>query len=299
MKKLIKIMAVILVILVVLLTIGYFNSGKIVTTAINTMGPKVAGTEVSVDGFNLNLFTGKAELTGLLVGNPEGYKTENAIKLKNVLIDFKTTSLLSDTIVINKILVDAPKITLEQNITGGSNLKTIGENAAGGKEKAAEKKAKAKEKKAEEKAKEKADAKEGKEAKPGKKIVIEQFLLTDGKIKVSVAGMQGFGATIPLPTLEIKEIGKEKGGASLTEVIQKILSSIINATTSAVTGAGGFAADKVKDVGGLLSGVAKGIVGADKAEKDKETEEKIKEVEEDLQEGLDEAVNTIKNLLGN
>ena len=46
-----------------------------------TFGPQAAGVPVTLDSVSLSLFSGSAALKGLVVGNPEGYKTTNAMSL--------------------------------------------------------------------------------------------------------------------------------------------------------------------------------------------------------------------------
>ncbi|MGZ0247110.1 MAG: hypothetical protein ACKVH1_14335, partial [Alphaproteobacteria bacterium] len=77
---------------------------------------------------------GEGTLSGLIVGNPSGYKTESAFNLGSISMKLDTSSLTSDTIIIKSIVIDKPEITYEFG-DGGSNVDVIGKNvekAAGG-----------------------------------------------------------------------------------------------------------------------------------------------------------------------
>jgi uncharacterized protein involved in outer membrane biogenesis len=61
------------------------------------------------------------------IGNPEGYKTPQAISVGSTTLTLKPGSLLSDKIVIQQIEVIAPEITLEGGLSG-NNLQQIQAN---------------------------------------------------------------------------------------------------------------------------------------------------------------------------
>ena len=59
------------------------------------------------------------------MGTPEGYKTASAIEMGNIKVSVKIGSVLSDTIVVDEIIIQAPQITLEGSLTGKNNISTI------------------------------------------------------------------------------------------------------------------------------------------------------------------------------
>src|SRR3546814_1619733 len=52
------------------------------------------------------------------------------------------------------------------------------------------------------------------------------LVISGGKIGISAAALQGRSLSSPLPTIHLKDIGKDKGGASPAEVAQKIIGTI-------------------------------------------------------------------------
>jgi uncharacterized protein involved in outer membrane biogenesis len=108
MKKLLLIGGVIIVIIIVALVIGVSKLGPIIKNAVNTYGPKLTKTEVSLSDVNISLLSGKAKPKDLILGNPQGFKSAEAMKVGSILVDVDEKSLTKDTIVIDKIEVIAP-----------------------------------------------------------------------------------------------------------------------------------------------------------------------------------------------
>ena len=85
------------------------------------------------------------------------------------------------------------------------------------------------------------------------KIIIENLIIRDGEANVSggLLGDKSVGTAIP--SIHLKDIGKDKGGASPAEVAERIIDSL----TASVTGAVGKL-----DIEGLAGGVIEGTSGA-------------------------------------
>src|SRR5258705_6817783 len=125
MKKLIirLSIALILVLAVALLAVSLFLDGA-VKRAVEGFGPKYTKVDVKLNSVSLRLLSGSGKLTGLIVGNPEGYKTASAITMSNATLSINTGSVFSDKVVINFITVQAIEVTYETSFTG-NNLSKI------------------------------------------------------------------------------------------------------------------------------------------------------------------------------
>ena len=128
-KKLFLSVVIVLVVLIVVavIVVGFFL-GTIVKTGMETVGPKITQVSIKVDAVNLSLLTGSARVKGLVVGNPEGYKTPQAISVGSAAVGVNPFSVLSDKIVMRSVRVEAPEITFEGNPFGGNNLSKIMDN---------------------------------------------------------------------------------------------------------------------------------------------------------------------------
>ncbi len=82
MKKIfVRILVIFVVVIVAVVVACFVMLNTIVKKSVETMGPKVAKVEIKLGGVNLSPFSGKGEISALVVGNPEGFKAPNAITI--------------------------------------------------------------------------------------------------------------------------------------------------------------------------------------------------------------------------
>ncbi len=218
MKKLAMIGGVILVLIVAGVVFLYLSLNRVIRSAVETYGPEVTKSEITLGGINVSPLSGEAQLSNLVVGNPPGFKTPSAFKLGAMRVSLEVGSVLSDTIAIREIIISAPEITYELG-PGGSNIAVLQKNVqeftgGGGKDGSGSPEA----------------------AGGGKKVTIDRLLVENATLHVSAAILKGEAITLPLPNIEMKDIGKEKGGqgASLATVVEKVLKEINRSAAKAV-----------------------------------------------------------------
>lgn len=261
MKKLLKILGVIVAALAVLFVILNMSLGKIVLKSVNAAAPGLLGVPVTLQDAEIALARGKVALSGLHVGNPEGYKTDGLLDLGSIFVRLDNASLLTDTIVIKEIAIDGLVVTYEKGLKN-SNLGALIESLSAGEE---------------EEAPEKEPEEKTGEEKPAKKVVIEKLTITGSRMNFSVSGLAsltGGGAIpIPLPPITLTDLGKEKDGVTLVEALQRILNEIAGAAGTAIAGsakilgqglgaAGEGATEAGKSVVSNASDVGKAVGGA-------------------------------------
>ncbi|WNK01418.1 hypothetical protein L2D14_08280 [Thalassospiraceae bacterium LMO-JJ14] len=210
-------------VVVVLLVAGgiylYSNLGGIIKSAVETYGSEATKAEVTLNSVDLDATSGKAALNKLSVGNPSGFKTPSAFELGAIAVQIDTSTLNSDPIVINSVLIDGPKITYEL-ANGGSNIDAIKANVdayakkIGGGDSSA------------------SSSSEGE----GPKIIIEKLTITGGEVNVSASFLDGKSLGSKLPTLTLTDIGKDDGGASPADVIKQVIDKMTAGVGSAVSG---------------------------------------------------------------
>ena len=105
----------------------YSNLGGIIKSVVETYGSEATKAEVTLNSVDLDAALGKAALNKLTVGKPSGFKTPSAFELGSIAVQIDTSTLNSDTIVINSVLIDGPKITYEL-ANGGSSVDAIKAN---------------------------------------------------------------------------------------------------------------------------------------------------------------------------
>jgi hypothetical protein len=218
---------------------------SIIKEVVESVGPKMTQTEVKLDKVELSTSSGTGKLSGLLIGNPKGFTTPSAMQLGEIGVTLDMATLTQDTIVIKSILIRAPQITYEYGSTG-SNIETIKKNvdsyvgqSTGASSTPASKSAPA----------EKTAPKE----EGGKKLIIEDLRIQDAKVTAAAMGQQ---MSQGLPAIQLKDIGKAKGGATPAEVVEQILAALQQQVARAAQSMG---ADKLKDAAkGALENATKG-----------------------------------------
>jgi hypothetical protein len=200
---------------------------------------------ITLDSVHIGLFTGSAGVNGLVVSNPEGFKTPQAISIGVAEVGVNPLSILSDKVVIRSIHVEAPEITFEGGL-GGNNLSKIMENVN-------------------DFVKTSNASSTNAAAKPGRKIEVDDFLITGAKIHVSFTGLGGKEMTLPLPDIHLTDLGKSGDGLTPAELIRSVLRSITSATIKVVTDEATSLGTSVENLG---KNVTKGAVeGVDQIKK--------------------------------
>ncbi len=183
-------------------------------------------------------------------------------------------SLGRDTVVIKEVVIAAPRITYELG-PNGSNIDAIrrnvesymgaGAGAAAGQAQGGD------------------APKDGGEA--GTKLVIEDLYVLGGEVGVSATALEGKTLSAPLPDIHLTGIGRDKGGATPAEVLDRVIGAVGQAAGKAVASLGlGKMLDAAKEqAAGATEALAKGTAGA----------------KDLLDKGATDAGGTLKQLFGN
>jgi uncharacterized protein involved in outer membrane biogenesis len=223
-KILVKILIGIVVLVIIAVVAISFTMNSIVKKSIEIGGPQITKVDVKLDSVSVSLLSGKGEIRGLVMGNPEGFKSESSIKMGQASVQIRPFSLFSDKIVVKSVNIQAPDITFEGGLTGNNLTKILANvEAATGEQKAA------------------------------KKIQVDELVLRDGKLHVSL-NLPGFKATtVNLPNIELKDLGTGSDGITPAELTKRILQAVLANATKVVTTLaselGKGATDAVKAVG--------------------------------------------------
>ncbi len=226
MKKAVTILlGIIAALLIIVFIASVFFLSPIVKTAVEEAGPQVLGVDITLESADVQLLRGFINLQEMIIGNPEGFNTPYLFKLGELDIKIDVSSVLSDTIIINSILISGPRISYEKSLKT-SNIAALLKNLEG---EPTEKVPQEDEPKEEEEAETPTD-------KPAKKVIIKDFLLEGSRLQLSATLTGGHALVIPLPPIHLTDIGKESDGASLTEILSKVFRAIFGAITQAISG---------------------------------------------------------------
>ncbi len=247
-RKIIKISLIVLaVFFLIVYLVVLFGLAPIVNKVTSKFAPEILGCEVNIDDVDVYPAFNGCTVQGIIVGNPEGFNTETAFILDEVTVQVQLTSLTSDTIVVKNVIVDGARVTYEQDLNT-ANLFTIQKNIEEYVKKLSEGKV------VDETPEEDTVAEELTEG--SKKLVIENFEFKNAKVDFSAVIMGGKSMTLPIPDIQLKDIGKdEDGGASVSDIIREIFNEIVKSCTNVVSGVG----RGLKKAGGAVIGGAKDL----------------------------------------
>lgn len=216
-----KLLLVLLLLAVIAAAAVYFAGSsalnKGIKSGVETYGPRVTQTDVTLADVNLSILSGSGTLKALKVGNPEGYKSENIFSLGQIDLKVDTSTVFSDKIVIDHVIIKQPEISYEKTFTS-SNVKELMENIeeftgpASPDEPTAEPDTGAK-----------------------KQIVIRKLIIEDGIIYV---GAMGVGQTVALPRIEMNDLGEDGNQMSIAEVTDLVLAKVLQSIGPAIANAG-------------------------------------------------------------
>ena len=264
--------AIVALVLLLVLTLPLWL-GPVVKPAVRVAAPKFTGTTFELGHLYLNPYTGRLEVGGLVVGNPKGYDEPVALSLSNLVFDAAMTTLCDEFVHVEEVTVDGVFVSyLGGGEHGVDNFTQIQYNLAGGKEKfeASERKSEQKKAKAEAAGEEEETVAEF----AMRKFVIDRLTVRNVRIKY------GF-LTIPVPVdIVLTDIGKDSGGATISEICEQVWQAILKSTgavNDSIKALGSFLGDGANKTGDALGDGAKKTMDA-VGEGAKKTTEAVKKL---------------------
>ena len=217
------VIVLVVLVIVAIIIVGTFL-GDIVKRGVETAGPKITQVSVKLDEVHLSLWTGSAAVKGLVVGNPEGFQTPQAISAGLIAVGVNPLSVVSDKIVVRSLHVESPEITFEGGL-GGNNLSKIMDNVNRAAKNAGQTGGTV-------------STNATTRAKPSKKFEVDDLLITGAKVHVYLTDRGGKEMTLSLPPIHLTDLGQNADGITAPELTRSVLDAILTATMKAVSNAG-------------------------------------------------------------
>jgi hypothetical protein len=211
MKKLIIAVVSVLCLLAALFLASPWWAGPAVKSVANAKVPEMAGVAFSLSNCDIGTFSGKCLLEGLEMGNPDGFPEGPALKFDSLKIDLDLASLKTRTVHIREIALDGLFVSYVHGPDGVDNFTAIGNNFSKGEAKAD----------GEEDIREEESAGD-KESQV--KVVIDMLRIKGAKIKVDVLPL-----AIPVPTITLRDIGKEGDGVDISNICKVVSDELLKA----------------------------------------------------------------------
>lgn len=199
----------------ILVFVGLSNLDAIIKTAVESVGPQVTKTSVSLDQAKFELTQGRGELQGLVVGNPAGFSSDYALSMGRVAVEVDPASVTGPVIVIREILVDGARLMAEQKDLTHSNLQALLNNIKGG-----------------EAAQDAGGA--GQESAGGDvRLMVEKFQFINSSAQVITE--EWGDKTLNLPDIKLANIGDKQTGLTPDELAEAVLKPVIEQARRGVT----------------------------------------------------------------
>ncbi|MDP1652854.1 MAG: hypothetical protein Q8L56_09045 [Rhodocyclaceae bacterium] len=207
---------------------------SLVKTAIEKYGSEITQVSVSVGNVKISPTDGKGAIEGLRVGNPKGFRTPHAMSVGSIELAVDPASLASDVVLIRRIAIASPRISYEAGSGDKSNFDVIQRNV------------------------DQSLGKHRKEkASQGKKMIVDHLSIRDIKVNYSPFLLEGQGFEISLPDIELRDIGKSKGGVTSGELAKVVMDTLMTRMTRAITDSLKGVADVTKSVTDSVKGLFK------------------------------------------
>lgn len=199
------------------------QSDEIIKASVEEYGPEITGGPVKLGSANISFFGGGLSLKDLVIGNPKGFTSPNAFTLDEVSVQMDLSSIGSDAIHIESILIDAPVITYE--LSGGrSNIAALERNMG------------------------LANSDSSDSASADIAVIIDDLVIRGARLNLVVELAGERAASVTLPDIHLQQIGTADDAVGMTEAATIVMAALTKEITKAV------ASDQIQNLLGATIG---------------------------------------------
>jgi len=213
MKKLLIAVGVLVLLVVVAVVVVASQAGSLIKDGVESYGPDITGTSVTLSGVDVSLLSGSASINDLVIGNPKGFKSSEAFRVDEVSVKLDVGSLFSEQIRIEKILIDGAELTYEQ-LNKTSNIDALKRNverntgASGG------------------------GSDMGDSSASDVQLVIDDLYINATQVNASVSVLgKNEQKSITIPDIHLKDLGKG-GDGSVAAIVDEVVSLVTKAVVN-------------------------------------------------------------------
>jgi hypothetical protein len=200
---------------VLLLLIGgaafyvYGHLGALIKKGVESAGPPITGTDVTLATAAVSIFSGQGALRGLHIGNPKGFSDSDAFDLGKVELSVDPGSVTGPVVHVRSLIVEAPELLAEFDAGGRSNLDAILSHvrgAAGG----------------------------GGSSRSGgaeTRLVVDEFRFVNAQVRV-LAPAYKLDRMLKLPPIQLKNLGGRQG-LTPSQLSAEIMKPVVAAAAQA------------------------------------------------------------------
>jgi uncharacterized protein involved in outer membrane biogenesis len=195
----------------------YFSFSNLVKAGVETYAPRITQTKVTLGGVSVSPFGGSVTIKDLVVGNPSGFKSDQAMSMHRASITVDPGTVFKDVIHIKTIEIDAPQITYEMG-QGSNNLSVIQKNIA----------------RASQTPGTQPPANKDQAAGPEKKFIIDRLVISEAKATAALTQLgsvakavgQDSNVSVTLPTIDLRDLGTKEGGLPPAKIAEQVMAQL-------------------------------------------------------------------------
>lgn len=180
----------------------YVNFEAGLRRGIEIAASNALGTQVTVSGVSLSPLSGEGSIRGLQIANPEGFDAPTLMDLGSLELAVNLKSLVSDVIEIERVIVNDVQVTYETTVIN-DNIRTLLANLPN--------------------ANAAPVVEASPDAEPAKQIIIRDLKLLQPQINLHTRVAT---APVPLPDIELSNIGEQSNGVTVAEAARQILTAL-------------------------------------------------------------------------
>jgi len=217
MKKLLIAVGVLVLLVVIAVVVVASQAGSLIRNGVESYGPEITGTSVTLSGVDVSLLSGNASINNLVIGNPKGFKSSEAFRVAEVSVKLDVGSLFSEQIRIEKILIAGAEMTYEQ-VNKQSNFdalkrnveRNIGTGSSG-------------------------SSGAGESGASDVQLAIDDLYINGTQVNALVAVLgKEEQKSVTIPDMHLKDLGKGGSDGSVAAIVDEVVRLVTKAATKAV-----------------------------------------------------------------
>jgi hypothetical protein len=214
MKKIGIAAAILVVVIGIALAVVLGQLGRLIKSGVETYGPEITGTPVSLSSARVSIFSGQGELSRLAIDSPKGFTAGPAFELGRIAIAIDPKSVTGDVIHIRSLVVDGASLIAEFSAEGRNNLNDILQHAEG-------------------LAGHTAPAPPGKQGSGvQKRMIIDEFRFTNAEVRVVAAAFK-LDRKLKIGDIDRRGLGGKQGATASDIAVQVLRPVVENAVRAA------------------------------------------------------------------
>lgn len=187
----------------------YMQREQLLQRATEHYGSAILGASVSVSSVHLSPADGDGAMRGLRIGAPLGFARDVA-RAEAIELSVDPATLADPVVHIRRIVLSGPDIAYEQG-RSGANLEALQRNVR------------------------RYIGEASAESRSAKRFIVDRLVIRDAQLTyIPLSGVSSAAATMRLPDITLRDIGKRRGGVTAGELSGIIVDALIARTAGAV-----------------------------------------------------------------